>query len=66
MTFNTPATPHKGIVLKQEIDTNITYNIQKKYSSGIGLLLYLVKHSQSELSNVVRELSKRMMNKTYI
>ena len=28
--------------------------------SGVGLLLYLVRHSQPELSNVVRELFKCM------
>ena len=63
MTFNTPATPHKGIILNLEIDPKIAYDIHNKYSSGIGLLLYLVKHSQPELFNVVRELYKRMMNK---
>ena len=65
MTFNTPATPHKGIVLNQETDTNIAYNLQKRYRSGVGSLLYLGKHLQPELSNVVRELSKLMINKTY-
>ena len=48
MNFSTPDTPHKGVVRNQEIDTKISYNLQKRYRSGIGLLLYLVKHSQSE------------------
>ena len=65
MTFNTPATPHKGIVLNQETDTNIAYKLQKRYRSGIGLLLYLSKHSQPELSNAEHELFKHVMNKTY-
>ena len=60
MTFNTPATPHKGIVSNQETDTNISYDINKRYRNGIGYLLYLVKHSQPKLSNVLRELSKCM------
>ena len=29
MTFNTLATPHKGIVLNQETDTKISYNLKK-------------------------------------
>ena len=63
MTFNTPATPHKGVVSNQETDTKIFYDIHKRYSSIIGYLLYLVKHPQPELSNTVHELSK-FMDKT--
>ena len=60
MTFNIPAIKHKGVVRNQEIDTTIAYNQHKRYRSGIGSLLYLVGHSQIELSNTVRELSKYM------
>ena len=60
MILNTPDTPYKGIVCNQEICTKKSYNSQKIYRSGIGLLLYLVKHSQPELSNVVRKISKCM------
>ena len=60
MILNTPDTPYKGIVCNQEICTKKSYNSQKIYRSGIGSLLYLVKHSQPELSNVVRKISKCM------
>jgi hypothetical protein len=30
---------------------------QKKYQSGVGMLLYLTKYSQPDISNVVRKLS---------
>ena len=63
MTFNTPATPHKGIICNQETDTKISHDLQNRYRSGLGLLLYLVNHSRPELSNAVRELSK-CMNET--
>ena len=33
---------------------------QKIYQSGVGSLLYLLKHSRPDLSNSVRELSKVM------
>ena len=33
---------------------------QTLYRSGIGMLLYLVKHSRPDIANVVRELSKVM------
>ena len=58
MTFNTTATPHKGILHNKETDTKIPYDLQKRYRSGVVLLLYLVKHSCPELSNAVHELFK--------
>ena len=58
MTFNAPDTPHKFIVRNQETNTKISYYLQKRYRSSVGLLLYLVKHSRCELSNTVHELSK--------
>ena len=39
MTFNNPSTPHKGIVCNQETDTKISYDLQKIFRSGVGLLL---------------------------
>jgi hypothetical protein len=35
-------------------------NLQSKYRSGVGMLLYLIKYSRPDLANVVRELSKYM------
>ena len=57
LAFNTPYQRHKGIVHNQETDEKISCNIQKRYMSGVGSLLYLVKHPCPELSDVVRELS---------
>ena len=59
-TFNTPATPHKGIVCNQEIDTKISYYPHNIYISGILFPLYRVKQSRTELSNAVREHSESM------
>ena len=60
MTFNTPDTPHQGIVWNQEKYTNISDNLQKIYRSGLVSLLYIVKHTEPELLNAGRELSKCM------
>ena len=60
MTFNTPATPHKGILLNKETNTKYRTIYRRDTGSGVGSLLYLVKHLQPKLSNVVRELSKCM------
>jgi hypothetical protein len=35
-------------------------DVQSKYRSGVGMLLYLIKYSRPDLANVVRELSKCM------
>ena len=51
--------------LIKKTETNIAYKFYLKKRSGVGSLLYLVKHSQPELSNAVHELSKQMMKKTY-
>ena len=53
VTFNTPATPNKGIVYNQETDMKISYDLQNIYRSSVVLLLYLVKYSQPKLSNAV-------------
>ena len=39
MTLNVSDTSHKGVVCNQETYTNISYNIQKRYSSGLGYLI---------------------------
>jgi hypothetical protein len=38
----------------------IDNEMQKRYCSGVGMLLYLAKYLQPDLCNVVRELSKCM------
>ena len=53
-------TPNKGIVHNQEEDSKIPDDLQKRYRSGVGSLLYLVNQSRPELYNTVRELSKCM------
>lgn len=38
---------------------------QTKYASGVGALLYLVKHSRPDIANSTRELSKAMQRSNY-
>ena len=38
----------------------VTPELQKLYRSGVGMLLYLIKHSRPDISNAVRELTKCM------
>ena len=46
----------------------IDKSLQKRYGSGVGMFLYLIKYSRPDLSSVVRELSKfidKTSNGTY-
>ena len=46
------------IVRTTEDFKKISVEDQRIYPSGVGMLLYLVKHSQPNLANATRELSK--------
>jgi hypothetical protein len=56
--FKTPAAPKTVIMRPQEGDPRISANEQSIYRSGVGMLLYLIKHSRPDISNAVRELTK--------
>ena len=56
----TPSTPGFHVVRNIPNAVYITDEKQKLYRSGVGMLLYLVKHSRPDLSNGTRELSKVM------
>jgi Reverse transcriptase (RNA-dependent DNA polymerase) len=56
--YKTPAGPKTSITRPIEGESLINTEQQTKYRSGVGMLLYLVKHSRPEISNAVRELSK--------
>ena len=48
------------ILRPRDEDGLLDNNTQTEYRSGVGMLLYLLKHSRPDLSNSVRELSKVM------
>jgi hypothetical protein len=58
--YKTPGTPRFKIVCPDNDDDIIEPNLQSRYRSGVGMLLYLIKYSRPDLCNVVRELSKCM------
>ena len=63
-TFETPMAAGHRVVRPKEEDERLGAQDQTKYRSGVGSLLYLVKHTRPELSNSVRELSKVMDSAT--
>jgi len=54
--YVTPGTPHQVIVRNTE--WKITPEEQAIYRSGVGMLLFLIKHSRPDIANTVRELTK--------
>ena len=59
-SYTTPATPRFKIVMPTSELEAIEADMQSRYRSGVGMLLYLIKHSRPDIANVVRELSKCM------
>jgi len=59
-TTETPSTPSFHVVRNIPEAVFILDHDQKLYRSGVGMLLFLVKHTWPDLSNSTRELSKVM------
>ena len=56
--YRTPGTPGFGIIRPKEETPTIDAERQSRYRSGVGMLLYLLKHTRPDIANAVRELSK--------
>jgi len=56
--YKTPAAPRAVVMRPEKGDPLISTMDQSRYRSGVGMLLYLVKHSRPDISNSVRELTK--------
>jgi uncharacterized protein YdaT len=59
-TYRTPGTPNQGIIRapKGGIVEKVDPADHSLYRTGVGMLLFLVKHSRPDIANAVRELSK--------
>ena len=51
--YKTPAAPRAVVMRPGPDDPKISATDQKKYRAGVGMLLYLVKHSRPDLANSV-------------
>jgi hypothetical protein len=56
--FKTPSAPKTLIIRPKEGNPLISPERQKTFRMGVGMLLYLVKHSRPHIANPIRELSK--------
>jgi hypothetical protein len=58
--YLTPGTPRFKIQRFTDDLEVINDDLQRKYRSGVGMLLYLTKYTRPDISNIIRELSKCM------
>ena len=56
--YKTAGTPGFQILRTDDVSDNIGPEEQKLYRSGVGMLLYLVKHSRPDIAYATQELSK--------
>ena len=57
-SFKTPAGPKTIVMRPLPDDPKLSEEQQSRYRSGVGMLLYLIKHSRPDLANAIRELTK--------
>ena len=57
----TAGTPNTQVIQPKEKIEAVDEETQSMYRSGVGMLLYLVKHSRPDIANPTRELSKSML-----
>ena len=57
----TPAPAMAKIKLDKGDEVLLSQDLQKRFMTGVGTLLYLVKYSRPDIANAVRELSKGML-----
>ena len=58
--FSAPAAQGSAVIRSKSEEGKLKADEQKLYRSGVGMLLWLTKHSRPDLSNAVREASKVM------
>ena len=56
--FKTPGTP--GLATLRNAKTTVDAEKHAMYRSGVGVLLYLVKHTRPDIANAVRELGMHL------
>jgi Reverse transcriptase (RNA-dependent DNA polymerase) len=60
IVYSTPAGPGLTVIRETVKGSEISELEQRIYRSGVGVLLYLIKHSRPDISNATRELAKVM------
>ena len=56
--YQTPGTPGFRIVEPTDDEPILESDMQSRYRTGVGMLMYLIKHSRPDIMNACRELTK--------
>ncbi len=56
--YRTPGTPNQGLVRVKEEKNKLSPEKHSRYRTGVGMLLFMIKHSRPDMANAVRELTK--------
>ena len=56
--YESPVSTGYAVVRPVEGEPILSEEMQTRYRSGIGILMFLIKYSRPDISNAVRELSK--------
>jgi hypothetical protein len=54
----TPGTPGLNLIKTDDEELRLSKELHARYRTGVGMLLFLIKHSRPDLCNATRELSK--------
>jgi len=57
ITYTTPGTPNHYVILERDEAKRLSEEKHAIFRTGVGLLLFLVKHSRPDIANAVRSLS---------
>lgn len=63
---NLPSLPGLNLMRPKDDDELIKAKLQEQYRSGVGMLLYLIKYTQPDIANTIREHTKMMGKATYL
>ena len=56
--FKTAGTPGEGLVRMTDPEYMLSPERHKRYRTGTGMLLFMIKHSRPDMANAIRELTK--------
>ena len=56
--YETPGTPGYKIVKPKEGEAILPPDLQSRYRTGVGMAMFLIKHSRPDIMNATRELAK--------
>ena len=56
--YKTPILSHSHVVIPEGEEKTFMEYIQKNYQSGLGSLLYFIRHTRPDICNIVIEISK--------